>query len=97
MVIKALKGNEKIETPQNTVEDFESMIDSLKNFHTKVKTFKIKKVEKKDKRIGLLDSGATRDVRAIKKDENYADVLPKGRGSCIRLRSQIKTLQKQKR
>ena len=74
--MKALKEKEKVETSPNTIEDFESNIDTLKKFHTNVKMIKIKKVEKKEKKHGLLDSGATHNVRAIKKDENYADLLP---------------------
>ena len=47
LVIKALKEKEKAETSPNTIEDLESIIDTLKKFNTKVKTIKIKKVEKK--------------------------------------------------
>ena len=50
---------EKRKVPPNTTEDLESIIDTLKKFSTKVKAIKIKKVEKKEKRNGLLDSGAT--------------------------------------
>jgi hypothetical protein len=46
-VIKALKEKEKVETSPFTIEDLESIIDTLKKLNTKVKTIKIKKTEKR--------------------------------------------------
>lgn len=34
LVIKAFKEKEKVETSPNTIEDFESIIDTLKSFNT---------------------------------------------------------------
>ena len=41
-----------------------------------VKAIKIEKICKDEKRFGLLDSGATDNVREVKKKENYKGLIP---------------------
>ena len=41
-----------------------------------MKAIKIRKICKDDKRFGLLDSGATNNVREVKKKENYKGLIP---------------------
>ena len=52
------------------MEDLESLIQSLQTLNTnRVKAIKVKKMTKEEKRYGLLDPGATHNVRKIKKEE----------------------------
>ena len=41
-----------------------------------MKAIKIKKFRKNEKRFGLLDSGATNNVRELKKKENFKGLVP---------------------
>ena len=53
------------------------IVDALKKFHAnKVKAIKIKKVGEEERRYGLLDSGATHNVREVGKDEDYQSLAP---------------------
>ena len=53
------------------------MIESIKKtFDAKAKTIKVKRINKDEKRYGLLDSGATNNVRAVKKRESLAGCKP---------------------
>ena len=54
----------------------------------KVKAIKSKKFCKDEKRFGLLDSGATNNVRDVKKKENYKDLF--------QLKSKLPSTQKSK-
>ena len=42
----------------------------------KAKTIKVKRINKDEKRYGLLDSGATNNVREVKKKESLAGCKP---------------------
>ena len=42
----------------------------------KAKTIKIRKIKKDEKRYGLLDSGATNNVREVKKKESLKGLAP---------------------
>ena len=55
----------------------DALIATLKNkFVGSVKAIKIRKIRKDQKRFGLLDSGATNNVREAKKKENYKGLIP---------------------
>ena len=45
-------------------------------FSTKVKAFRTKKIHPEEERFGLLDSGATHNVRELKDDEDYQSLIP---------------------
>ena len=64
MVIKASNEKEKLNEIQKPENSLESIVDTLKHFsNKKVKATKIKRVTKEERRFGLLDSGATHNVR----------------------------------
>ena len=53
------------------------MLETLKKtMDAKAKTIKIRKVKKDEKRYGLLDSGATNNVREMKKKESVKGLIP---------------------
>jgi hypothetical protein len=73
-VVKMLKEKERFANP---VEELGMMIESIKKtFDAKAKTIKVKRINKDEKRYGLLDSGATNNVRAVKKRESLAGCKP---------------------
>jgi hypothetical protein len=64
-VVKMLKEKERFNNP---VEELGMMIESIKkSFDAKAKTIKVKRINKDEKRYGLLDSGATNNVREVKR------------------------------
>ena len=67
-----MKGQERTH-PQT-----QSKIDTLKGFKKEgqAKTIQIKRIGKEEKRYGRLVSGASHNLREIKKDENYQDLVP---------------------
>ena len=66
-VIKTLKEKGTTKSNPNSFDDVESIIDTSKMFQVnKIKAIKIKKVGREDRRYGLLDSGATHNVREVK-------------------------------
>ena len=66
--MKLLKEKEKINNP---AEELQAMFETLKKTtDAKAKTIKIRIVKKDEKRYGLLDSGATNNVREMKKKKN---------------------------
>ena len=42
----------------------------------KVKAIKVKKLSTDEQRYGLLDSGATHNVREVKREEDYQSLIP---------------------
>ena len=71
-MIKMLKATEK----SDPVEEISSIFDTLKKtMAVKAKTIKIRKV-RKDERHGLLDSGATNNVREVKKKASLKGLVP---------------------
>jgi hypothetical protein len=76
-VIKALKEKERLNEIRRTNNDLESIVHTLKHYSNKrIKAIKLKRVAKSERRFGLLDSGATHNVREIKKDEDYEGLFP---------------------
>ena len=64
-VIKHMKEKEKVNNP---IEELDALINTLKKkFEGSVQAIKIRKICKDEKRFGLLDSGATNNVREAKK------------------------------
>ena len=67
-VVKMLKEKDRINNP---LEELGLMIETIKkSMEVKAKTIKVKRINKDEKRYGLLDSGATNNVREVKKREN---------------------------
>ena len=54
----------------------ETIIETLKLVNSKIKTVRIKRVGQEQIKYGLLDSGATHNVRAIRSDEDYESLVP---------------------
>ena len=53
------------------------MIETIKmTMEVKAKTIKVKRINKDEKRYGLLDSGATNNVRELKKKESLKGLVP---------------------
>ena len=62
--VKMLKEREKIKDP---MEELTTIVDALKkSMDVKAKAIKIRKIKKDKRRYGLLDSGATNNVREVK-------------------------------
>ena len=62
---------------QNQVEDLATILETMrKGLDAKAKMIKVKKVKKDERRFGLLDSGATNNVREMKKDEKMSELIP---------------------
>lgn len=77
LVIKALKDKQRLKEAQSSTNDLESIIDTLKYYSNKrIKAIQLNKVSKTEKRDGLVDSGATRNVRELKVNEDYRGLFP---------------------
>ena len=75
MIVKALKERSSTSTSSQG-EDLDDVITSLKKkLDAKVKTIRINKATSSGRK-GLLDSGATNNVREVKKDEDFDGVVP---------------------
>jgi hypothetical protein len=73
-VVKMLKEKDRINNP---LEELGLMIETIKkSMDVKAKTIKVKRINKDEKRYGLLDSGATNNVREVKKKDNLAGCKP---------------------
>jgi hypothetical protein len=73
-VVKMLKEKDRINNP---LEELGLIVETIKKtMEVKAKTIKIKRINKDEKRYGLLDSGATNNVREVKKRENLAGCKP---------------------
>ena len=73
-VIKMLKEKERINNP---MEELSLIVDAIKKtMDAKFKTVKIRKIRKDERRYGLLDSGATNNVREVKKKESLKGLVP---------------------
>jgi hypothetical protein len=71
---KSDKDKEKNNDP---IEELDTIVATLKKtFEGQLKTIKIRKICKDEKRFGLLDSGATNNVREVKDDEDMDGVIP---------------------
>ena len=69
-----LKEKERI---NNSMEELSLFVDTIKKtMDVKAKTIKIRKIRKDEKRYGLLDSGATNNVREVKKKESLKGLVP---------------------
>ena len=75
-VIKTLKEKNPEKSSPKSIDDVETIIETLKLFNGKVKTIRIKRVGHEEMKYGLLDSGATHNVRAIRSDEDYKSLVP---------------------
>ena len=74
-VVKALKEKQEA-TGRSCLDDLDSIVDALTKLK-QVKTCRIKKSEEgKGKRFGLIDSGATHNVREAKEDEEHHTLIP---------------------
>ena len=74
---KALREKKESGMKRGKEEDIEALIASLQTLTTnRVKTIRAKKLSKDEQRYGLLDSGATRAVREIKKEEVCQSLIP---------------------
>ena len=59
------------------MEELSSILDTIKKrMDVKAKTIEIRKVRKDERRYGLLDSGATNNVREVKKKESVKGLIP---------------------
>jgi len=75
MIVKALKERSSTSTSSQG-EDLDDVITSLKKkLDAKVKTIRINKATSSGRK-GLLDSGATNNVREVKRDEDFDGVVP---------------------
>ena len=73
-MIKMLKEKDRVNNP---LEELGLIVDTIrKTMEVKAKTIKIKKINKDEKRYGLLDSGATNNVREVKKRESLKGLAP---------------------
>ena len=73
-VIKTLKEKERINNP---MEELSMIVDTIKKtMDVKAKTIKIRKIRKDERRYGLLDSGATKNVREVKTKESLKGLVP---------------------
>ena len=73
-VVKMLKEKDRI---NNTLEELGLTIETIKKtMEVKAKTIKVKRINKDEKRYGLLDSGATNNVREVKKKASLAGCKP---------------------
>ena len=71
MMIKALRSGSS-----SKGEDLDSLIGSLKKkLDVNIKVIKVKKISS-DERYGLLDSGATNNVREVEEEEDLEGVVP---------------------
>ena len=69
-----MKEKERINDP---IEELDTSLPTLKKTSEgKVKTIKIRKICKDEKRFGLLDSGAANNVREIYKKQHYKGFVP---------------------
>ena len=69
-----LKEKDQINKP---LEELGLMIETIKKtMEVKAKTIKVKRINKDEKRYGLLDSGATNNVREVKKRESLTGRKP---------------------
>ena len=75
-VIKALRERQTVNASQPNTEDLDSIVEALTKFNKSIKAFRNKKSEQEEGRYGLLDSGATHNVREMKKDEDYEGIVP---------------------
>ena len=74
-IIKTLKEKKPERSPKS-IDDMDTIIETLRLFDGKVKTIRIKRVGQEQIKYGLLDSGATHNVRAIRSDEDYESLVP---------------------
>ena len=73
-VVKMLKEKDRINNP---LEELGLIVETIKKtMEVKAKTIKIKRINKDEKRYGLLDSGATNNVREAKKKESLKGFKP---------------------
>jgi len=73
-MIKMLKEKDRVANP---LEGLGLFVDTIrKTMEVKAKTIKIKRINKDEKRYGLLDSGATNNVRELKKKESLKGLVP---------------------
>ena len=75
-MIKALRERQTETASRPNTEDLDSLVEALTKFNKSIKAFKIKKSEPKEERYGLLDSGATHNVREVKEDEEHHTLIP---------------------
>jgi hypothetical protein len=69
--VKALIEKTEL-SKQDKDEDVAALIASLQSIATtRIKTVKLKKVSEETQRFGILDSGATHNVRELKEEEDY--------------------------
>ena len=69
-----MKEKERINNP---IEELDALLATLKKtFEGQAKTIKIRKICEDENRYVLLDSGATNNVREMKKKENYKGLVP---------------------
>ena len=69
-----LKEKDRINNP---LEELGLIVETIKKtMEIKAKTIKVKRISKDEKRYGLLDSGATDNVREVKKKESLAECKP---------------------
>jgi hypothetical protein len=77
---KAAKAAEKKQQQtegQSSKNDLETIVDTLKHYGSrKIKAIQLNKVSKTEKRYGLIDSGATHNVRELKAKEDYRGLFP---------------------
>jgi hypothetical protein len=72
-VIKMLKEKER----RDPMEELTMIVDTLKkSMDIKAKTIKIRKIKGNERRYGLIDSGATNNVREAKAKENLKGLVP---------------------
>ena len=78
MVVKAMKEEPNHTNAASPLEEIDSLIGVLrKKFDgNNVKAIQIKKFAKEVKRYGLIDSGATNNVREAKDNENFKGIAP---------------------
>ena len=77
IMLAALKKEQQKTEEQSSKNDIESIIDTLKYYsNKKIEAIQLNKVSKTEKRYGLIDSGATRNVRELKANEDYRGLFP---------------------
>ena len=60
-----------------TDDEVKALIDSLHTISTsKIKTIRIKKINHEEQRFGIIDSGATHNVREVRDDDQLERMTP---------------------
>ena len=74
--MKALRGKKDF-SKEDTDEEVKALIASLQSTPTtRIQTVRVKKVSEGQERFGILDSGATHNVRELRDEEDVRRFVP---------------------